>query len=209
MSQSAREAAAELHRQPVEEEETGDEPTSSDWEPFEGLLKQTWEWDEEWNFATQVDEVFLGALITSTLNNDYFLMAISSDGTHHDLAFEHLENASRVIYRVSYLSDTLPVAKILGHRVSVIFGYGERIKLVYTDDAAPEHERFGLEEMASPGTLILQADEDGEYAYAKLELTLNISEYVGENYGVDTDLLGGHVKTITRALRSYLQHRAR
>ena len=194
---------------PYEEESTADDPTFEDWEPFEALLQQTWEWDEEWNFATQVDEVFLGALIVGTLNHDYFLMSISSDGTHHDIAFEHLENASRVIFRVSYLSDTLPVAKILGHRVSVIFGYGERIASPHVDTAAAELERFGLEEMASPGTLILQADEHSGYLYAKLELTLNISEYVGENYAVDTPLLGSHVKTVISALRSYLNHRAR
>ena len=136
-------------------------------------------------------------------------MEIRSDGTHHHLAFEHLDTGSRVVYRVSYLTDTLPVAKILGHRVSVIFGYGERVTLPYVDTAAPDHERFGLEEMASPGSLILQADEHSDYLFARLELTLDISGYVGENYSVNTMLLSGHVKTTTQALRSYLHHRAR
>lgn len=186
-----------------------DAMADGDWAAFGELLTQTWEWDEEWNFSTQVDEVFMGALITGTLNQNYFLMTLDSDGTHHDLGFEHNDGTSRITYRISYLSDTLPVAKVLGHRVSVLFGYGERATAPHVDSAAPRAERFGLEKMASPGTLILLRDAESDFLFAKMEITLNISEYVGENYSVDTHRLGNLVKAVTVALRSYLRHRAR
>jgi hypothetical protein len=183
-------------------------PIAVDWSPFEVLLQQTWDWDEEWRFSTQVDEVFLGALITGTLNNDYSLMEISSDGSHHHLRFEHIDTGSRLVYRVSYLTDTLPVAKVLGHRVSVVFGYGENLPNPVRDLALDGASRFGLEDMPSPGTLVIAADEGSDYSYAKVELTLNISTYVNKDYSVDTMVLGQDVRTTIGALKAYLCQRA-
>lgn len=182
--------------------------TSGDWMDFASQLQQTWSWDDEWSFSTQVDEVFIGALIASTLKNGYSLMEISSDGTHHHLRFEHVETASRLVCRVTYLTDTLPVAKVLGHRASVIFGYGERLTNCPVDEPLAEPERFGLDGMPAPGTLVIRGEETSGYIYSKVELTLDISRFVHEDYSVNTDLLSEQILVITKALEGYLRHRA-
>jgi hypothetical protein len=195
---------------PTLEDEEGDwrATKSGDWTGFEAQLQQTWSWDDEWSFSTQVDEVFLGALIASTLKHGYSLMEISSDGTHHHLRFEQIETASRLVYRVTYLTDTLPVAKVMGHRASVIFGYGERLTDCAVDVPLTEAERYGLEAMPAPGTLVLRGEEGTEYIYAKVELTLDISRFVHGDYSVDTDLLAEHVRVTSEALQAYLRNRA-
>jgi hypothetical protein len=187
---------------------SGPGATSGDWADFKANLEQTWTWDDEWRFSNQVDEVFIGALIASTLNNSYSLMEISSDGTHHHLRFEHVDTASRLVCRVTYLTDTLPVAKVLGHRASVIFGYGEPDNACAVDEPLADPGRFGLEGMPAPGTLVIRRDERSDYVYAKVELTLDISRFVHEDYSVSTALLSEQIQVIIQALEAYLRHRA-
>lgn len=94
---------------------------------FVGLVKDSWTWLSKQRFASHVDEVFLGAVITSTLDTGYVLIDLTSDGSHHFLRFENLEDRSRILFRLTHLTPSLAVSEVLGQRASVVVGYGERV----------------------------------------------------------------------------------
>ena len=54
-------------------------------------MKESWRYHHLLDDTTRVDEVFVGALISSTLETGRALIDINSDGNHHFLRFEDPE----------------------------------------------------------------------------------------------------------------------
>ncbi len=175
---------------------------------FAGLIQQSWKHFERNLFAAHVDEVFIGAVITSTLDNGYALIDITSDGSNHYLRFEDLEDRSRIIYQLHHLAGDAASAKVLGHIASVVVGYGERVgNLTRALSATQAEYKSGYLQSTEPGTITIDADVATGYIYTQVDMYWNISDYVAEDYAIDYDLLTEHVGASIHALRKYLRGR--
>jgi len=175
---------------------------------FGELVKSSWNYLAEHRFAQHVDEVFLGAVITATLDNGYSLIDLSSDGTHHFLRFENLEDRSRTLFRLTHLTGSLAVAKVLGQRASAIIGYGERVSNITKVWSAIQAEmKSSYIRDPEPGTITVDGDLNSGYVYCQVDLYLDIEEYVGRDYTIRYDQLAAHVGATTHALRKYLRGR--
>jgi len=210
-------AAAMANDNPVVMGNVGDfsahvEPGSPEDDRLDGifgeLVENSWEYYESHNFASHIDEVFLGAIITSTLDSECVLIDISSDGTHHYLRFEDLEDHSRIVYRMTHLTSGLTQAKVLGQRASIIVGYGERVGNFQKIWKALQAEyKSGLVSSPEPGTITVDGDMNSGYVYVQIDLFLTIDDYVGADYAVNYKQLQDHLAACHNALRKYLRGR--
>jgi hypothetical protein len=175
---------------------------------FVGLVKDSWSWLSQQRFASHVDEVFLGAVITSTLDTGYVLIDLTSDGSHHFLRFENLEDRSRILFRLTHLTPSLAVSKVLGQRASAVVGYGERVGNIAKIWSAMQAEmKSSFLREADPGTITVDGDVSSGYVYCNVDLILDIDRYVASTYQVDHARLAQHIAGTTHALRKYLRGR--
>jgi hypothetical protein len=175
---------------------------------FGELVEASWRYFEAHNFASHIDEVFLGAIITSTLDSGCVLIDISSDGTHHYLRFEDLEDNSRIVYRMTHLTSGLTEARVQGQRASVVIGYGERVGNFQKIWKALQAEyKSGLMASPEPGTITVDGDMNSGYVYVQVDLFLKIDDYVAPDYAIDYAQLQDHLSGCHNALRKYLRGR--
>ncbi|MEQ1504818.1 MAG: DUF4339 domain-containing protein [Myxococcota bacterium] len=175
---------------------------------FVGLVRDSWAYLEQQRFAGQIDEVFLGAVITSTLDTGYSLIDLASDGTHHYLRFENLADRTRIIVRSTHLTGSLAVAKVLGQRVSAVIGYGEKVGNIGKIWSAIQAEmKSSYLSEPEPGTITVDGDVNSGYVYCQVDLLLDLSAYVADDYRIDLAKLTAHIGATTSALRKYLRGR--
>jgi hypothetical protein len=175
---------------------------------FGGLVKESWKYYNAHAFASQVDEVFLGAIITATLDTGYSLIDLTSDGTHHYTRFQNLQDNSRIICRLTHLTGDLVRSKVEGHRASVVFGYGERVNdFGRIWQALKAEMKSGYLQSAEPGTITVDGDVNAGYIYVQVDLYLCVDDYVKADYGVRYDVLREHLAATHNALRKYLRGR--
>ncbi len=175
---------------------------------FGGLVRSSWDYLEEHRFSTHIDEVFLGAVITSTLDVGYSLIDLKSDGTHHYLRFEDLQDQSRIVVRLTHLTSGLALSKVLGQRSSAVIGYGEKLGNVSKIMTAIRAEmKSGYIRDPEPGTITVDGDLSSGYVYCQVDLYLDIDAYVERDYTVHHDKLATHIGATTHALRKYLRGR--
>jgi GYF domain 2 len=175
---------------------------------FVQLIKKSWEHFDANLFSSHVDEVFLGAVISSTLDSGYSLIDLTSDGSQHYLRFENLQDHTRVICRLQHLAASRAEAKVVGHTASVVIGYGERVGNVGRIWQAMKAEyKSGYIQSAEPGTITVDADMETAYIYTQVDMYWNISDYVREDYAIDYRLLTEHIGACIHALRKYLHGR--
>lgn len=175
---------------------------------FARLIKGSWDYYHANLFAEHVDEVFIGAVISSTLDNGYSLIDIASDGARHYLRFENLQDRTRVIYQLRHLATDVAAAKVLGHMAGVVVGYGERVgNLGRIWGAVKAEYKSGYLHSAEPGTITVDADLESGYIYAQVDMFWNISDYVANDYMTDSRRLTQHIGACVHALRKYLHGR--
>ena len=175
---------------------------------FGALVKASWNYHAEHAFASHIDEVFLGAIITGTLDTGSQLIDLTSDGSHHYLRFEHPGDHSRVIVRFTHLTPGLATAKVLGQKASVVIGYGERLKdFSKVWQALKAEYKSGLLGGNEPGTISVDGDMQSQYVYCQVPLYLTIDDYVQRSYEIDTVRLRDHLDATIHALRKYLRGR--
>lgn len=175
---------------------------------FGDLVNQSWEYYEAHAFATRIDEVFLGALITASLDNGWSLIDLNSDGTNHYCRFENLSDHSRLIFKLKHLTGSLTAAKVLGQRASVVVGYGEKVGNFQKVWSAIKAEyKSGYLSSPEPGTITVDGDVAAGYVYVQVDLYWKIDDYINEDYSVNYDVLDRDVDGCTHALRKYLRGR--
>lgn len=174
---------------------------------FAGLVKSSWDWLYEQDFAGHIDEVFLGAIITATLDTGQQLIDITSDGTHHYLRFEDPSDHSRLIVRLTHLTGSLALSKVLGQKAKVTIGYGERVKNISKIMTAIRSEMQSGYLSPEPGTITVDGDLQSGYVYVQVELFLSIDEYVSPTYDIAYESLTAHIDATENALRKYLRGR--
>lgn len=175
---------------------------------FGDLVRTSWTYLEEHRFAAHIDEVFVGAVITGTLDIGYSLIDLSSDGTHHYLRFENLSDRTRIVARLTHLTGSLATAKVLGQRMSTVIGYGEKVgNMAKIWGAIQAEMKSSYIQDPEPGTITVDGDMGSGYVYCQVDLTLDIEKYVSPDYSVDYPLLASHIGATTHALRKYLRGR--
>jgi len=175
---------------------------------FVQLINASWDYYQANRFAEHVDEVFIGAVITSTLDNGYSLIDLNSDGSNHFLRFQQMQESSRLIYQLRHLAHSPAEAKVLGHIASVTIGYGERsTNAGRLWNALKAEFKSGYIQSAEPGTITIDADMESGYIYGQVDLYWNISDYVDAQYQTDYPKLTEHIAVTINALRKYLHGR--
>lgn len=177
---------------------------------FGALVKESWNYLAEHSFAESVDEMLVGAVITSTLDSGFSLIDLTSDGQHHHLRFENFgdKERPRMIFRLTHLTPSLAIAKVLGQRASVILGYGERVANAGAVVKAMQAEwKSGFIQNAEPGTVTVDGDLTTGYVYCQVDMYWKLDDYIKPDFSVDYALLTTHVRAITHSLRKYLRGR--
>ena len=177
---------------------------------FGELVKKSWAHFHENERAMFVDEVLVGAVITSTLDNGFSLIDLRSTGEAHHLRFEELQSRARIVFDLRHLTGGLLASKVLGHRASVVIGYGEPVAdFGRVWQALKSEYKSGFIQNAEPGTITVDADVTGGYVYVQVDMFWNVDDYVKEDLSVDYPLLTNHVGSTVHALRKYLHGRIR
>ena len=175
---------------------------------FVSLIKDSWDYYHEHERSSQVDEVLVGALIASTLDNGFSLIDLNSDGGHHNLRFESMQNRSRIVFRVNHLTAGLVASRVMGQRASVVIGYGEPVPdFGRVWQALKAEYKSGYIQNAEPGTITVDADMAAGYIYVEVDMYWQIDRYVKSDLTVDYPLLTSHVGASIHALRKYLNGR--
>lgn len=175
---------------------------------FSELVERSWDWLSHRQRASQVDEVFLGGVITACLDRGVVLIDVTSDGDHHYLRFEDLSDNSRRIFRMTHLTRDPAQAEVLGHRASLVVGYGERVGDIGTVMSALKSEfKSGFLASPEPGTVTVDADVTSGYVYAQVDLFWKLDDYVRSDFSIDRERLELHIEACVHALRKYLRGR--
>jgi hypothetical protein len=177
---------------------------------FDDLMQGTFDYREAHEFASCIDEVFLGAVITAALDAGRALTDITSDGTHHFLRFVSPTDGSRVLLRVTHLTGNLTTSRVQGHMASVVVGYGERMTgFAEIWASLGESARSGLVPRDTPGAFVIDGDVASQFVYAQVRLFLRIDDYVQRDWSIDYSRLSEHIGACVRALRLHLHGRFR
>ena len=175
---------------------------------FGEIVRKSWDLVTERELAQHIDEVFLGSVITASLDDGYSLIDLNSDGTHHYLRFENMADGSRLIVRLRHLTGDLVTAKVLGQQASAVIGYGEKAKNMSSVMSALKAEfKSGFIQNPEPGTITVDGDLKSGYVYAQVDLLLDIGDYVSDDYSTNTTRLCEHIDATTHVLRKYLRGR--
>lgn len=176
---------------------------------FGGLVKSSWDYFREHEMAGHLDEVMVGAIITSTLDSGYSLIDINSDGSNHYLRFEAIGgDRSRMVFQLSHLTAGLVAAKVLGQRMSAVIGYGEhQADFGRIWQALKAEFKSGYVQNPEPGTITVDGDMASGYVYVQVDLYLDIKNYVGDGYAINYARLNQDVGATVNALRKYLRGR--
>jgi hypothetical protein len=175
---------------------------------FIGLVKESWKHYNETKSNSQMDELLVGSVIASCVDEGYSLIDLTSDGVNHYLRFEFLSTKQRIIFQLQNLSEDLVTAKVLGHRARIIIGYGEMVNNVSAIWSAAKSEfKSGYLDVTEPGVITVDADVAAGYIYVQVPLILNLDKYLGQDYEVNTQLMQKHLHATVASLQKYLRGR--
>lgn len=175
---------------------------------FGKLIDKSWQYLDEYNFASRIDEIFLGAVITSTLDAGYNLIDLNSDGQNHYLRFENFEDHSRTVFRLNHFTGDLVSSNVIGQKARVMVGYGERVGNISTIISALKAEvKSGIFNNAEPGSIVVDADLTSGYIYCTVDMFWSLDAIISRNYDIDYETLAEWIRASNNALRKYLRGR--
>jgi hypothetical protein len=175
---------------------------------FVGLVKESWKHFNETLNNTRMDDLLVGAVITSMVEQGYALIDLNSDGMNHYLRFEWLQTKQRVIFQLRNLAEDLLTAKVLGRKANVTIGYGEVVQNTQAVWGALRAEvKSQYLDAGEPGVITCDADLTSGYIYVQVPLILDLDQYFGANWSVNNALLQKHIYATVQALAKYLRGR--
>lgn len=177
-------------------------------EVYGQLVTSSWKRFEENLHNGQVDDLFVGAVITSMVAAGNTLIDLNSDGAAHHLRFQNTQTGERLLFQLRHLTPDLVRSKALGHVASVHVGYGEKVANARTVWQTLKSEvKSGYLDVGEPGVMTVDAELDTGYVYVQVELLLDLDPYLPGGYKVDYDLLQLHLSGVRQALAKYLHGR--
>lgn len=73
-------------------------------EVYGQLVTESWKRFEENLHNEQVDDLFVGAVITSMVATGNTLIDLTSDGSAHHLRFQHAQSGERLLFQLRHLT---------------------------------------------------------------------------------------------------------
>ena len=178
---------------------------------FVYLVSSSWKRYNEIHRNKQLDEVLVGSVMASNVEAGYSLIDVSSDGVNHHLRFENLDDKTRLIFKLSNMSEDIVKAKVMGHLARVTIGYGEKVSNVqklWSTFKSEMKSAFIISD--EPGIITCDADIMAGYIYAQVPLIMDLDKYLDEEgYKVDTKTLQYDIFATVHSLKKYLQGRIR
>lgn len=175
---------------------------------FVGLVKESWNYYNETLQNTKMDDLLVGAVIASMVEQGYSLIDLNSDGVSHYLRFEILQTKQRLIFQLQNLAEDLVAAKVLGRKARIVIGYGEKVNNLSSIWSAFKAEmKSGFLDQQEPGVITCDADMTSGYIYVQVPLILGLDQYFGQNYQVNYTLLQSHIGATVSSLAKYLRGR--
>lgn len=175
---------------------------------FVSLVDFSWKKYNERQHNTHMDELLLGAVIASTVEQGYSLIDLNSDGVNHYLRFEHLPSKTRLIFQLTNQSEDLVTAKVLGRLARVVIGYGQMVQNPTAIWQALKSEfKSGFLDAAEPGVITCDADLASGYIYVQVPLIIDLDTYFPSSYEVNYPLLQQHIGATVHSLSKYLAGR--
>ena len=175
---------------------------------FVSLVDFSWKKYNETVHNTHVDELLVGAVIASTVENGYSLIDLTSDGVNHYLRFEHLPTKQRLIFQLTNMSEDIVRAKVLGRLGRVTIGFGQMVQNTGAIWQALKAEvKSGMIDQQEPGIITCDADLASGYIYVQVPLLLDLDQYFTSGYEVNYALLQQHIGATVHSLSKYLHGR--
>lgn len=183
-------------------------PVEADAEELEALFSEmvhaSWRHYKRVDFATRLDEVLIGALITSTLDAGNVLIDLTSNGNNHYLRFQSPEDGSRITMALTHLTPSAVDGEVLGHHASVVIGWGRRVAdASNVVNALKQELKSSAIQTPEPGTVTVDGDLTSGYAYTQIDLIWSLDDFVTSDYEVDTERLTRYVRAAVHSLRKY------
>ena len=175
---------------------------------FVSLVDFSWKKYNETVHNTHMDELLLGAVIASTVEQGYSLIDLNSDGVAHYLRFEHLPSRQRLIFQLTNMSEDMVSAKVLGRLARAVIGYGMPVQNAGALWQALKAEvKSGFIDATEPGVMTCDADLASGYIYVQVPLILDLDNYFTSGYEVNGALLQNHIGATVHSLAKYLRGR--
>ena len=170
---------------------------------FEQLIADSWKLSEEEHAATYMDEVFIGAVVSTMLESEHALFDISSDGNYHTMLFENLNTQDRIIFQIRHATKTLAESKTLGHRMNLTCGYGMRVKKIGHLISSSWRESLS-DALGDIGSIMY--DMQGSYLFASVPLYIKADDYLDtQTLQPDFEKMNDHLLAITTKLRQFVE----
>jgi hypothetical protein len=175
---------------------------------FGQLIKTSWTRYEEYTRNREMDDVFVGAVITAEVAAGGMLLDLQSDGDNHYLRFERHESGERTYFQLGHITRDLLQARVLGHYTRVVAGYGERVRnaTAYVSGFRREISSDFIDQN-EPGIVVFDAEVDEGYVYAEVLLYLDLDPYFAGGYQVDYARLQRDLGALRRSLSKMLHGR--
>ncbi|MCU0490233.1 MAG: hypothetical protein MUD01_01400 [Chloroflexaceae bacterium] len=175
---------------------------------FVQLVDASWHRFNEQQHNRHMDELLLGAVITTMVEDGLSLIDLTSDGMAHYLRFEHMPTKNRMIFQLTNQSENLIAAKVLGRYGDVVIGYGERVNNAGTLYQTLKSElKSQFLDSGEPGVITTDADISSGYIYVQVPLILDLDVYFTGQYEVNYALLRQHINATIHSLQKYLRGR--
>ncbi|MCU0269294.1 MAG: hypothetical protein MUF83_11685 [Acidimicrobiales bacterium] len=177
-------------------------------EIFVGLLAESWKRYAEMLRATQTDDLLIGAVIASYVNQGWALIDLTSDGATHLVRFHYHGADTRLLVAIKSMSESLTAAKVIGRLADVTVGYGIRVQNFQAVWSAIKSEiKSSIIMSDEPGIITVDGDMTSGYVFAQVDLLLDLDTYVVGGLQVDYAKLGAHLSATVNALHKYLYGR--
>ncbi|MBM3461760.1 MAG: hypothetical protein FJX76_06625 [Armatimonadetes bacterium] len=175
-------------------------------ETFASLVEYSRDRYREAFYNSHVDDILMGAVIASMVEDDCSLIGVFSDGVNHHLRFEGNEQQTRYVFRLTHLSEDLTVARVQGHLGSVVVGYGEPVGNIATAWGKLEAANRPInEEGPEPGVIRFEADLASGFLYAQITLIMELDRFIHPDYHVDHETFHSNLWSVMAVLRDYLR----
>lgn len=198
---------------------------------FVSLVQNSWKSYQMYAWNNSVDEILIGAVIKSSLDNGYLLIDLNSAQPYsystqmdtdptaqsyrqpinkHFLRFEEPKGKTRLIFELERITDELAETRVLGQLAKVTIGYGEKTsKIAQVWDTVKQELKTALIDASEPGIITFDAEVSAGYIYSKVSIIINIADYNKENKigNIDYEKLDYHIEAVVHSLKKYLHGR--
>lgn len=185
-----------------------DQMTEHNEATFVELIAGSWKRHAELTRNTQTDDLLVGAIIASSVNQGWALIDLGSDGRSHMLRFDHAASRTRLVVELHSLAEDLATAKVLGRLANVEIGYGLRVdNFSQVFQAVKTEIKSAMLVANEPGVITVDGDLSTGYVYAQLTLLLDLDDYLTGPLTVDYGKLQSHIGAVVHSLNKYLRGR--